>query len=225
MKKLIILLLVNIIYSCESNDHSKNDLAKKNSFDFLNDTLYKYKNFKGTLKIDWSDSEFENNYILADSITINLLLNHEESPIESPYYGARYVAKQKKIGNIQPIIIYVSSDDYSSYILVTLDNKKHLIDLCEIAGGWFESPHGLNDSIGETGGDSFFTIVDQHNINKFVTKYIYKYYLDSNNSFNIGDDIGKDSLYYRIKIENSGKITTSLIDSVRIPIKQTKEIH
>lgn len=217
------ILLIFTLSNCENNS-IQNSSSDKEHIDFLSDKLFEYKNFKGTIKDVWMNSELSNKYLPIDSQATLLLLNHEQSPIRFPYYGARYVAKQNKIGNVQPIIIYVSSDDYSSYILVTLNENKRPIDITEIAGGWWNDPHEISDSIGECGGDSYFNIIDNHNIEKVETRYLFKCYTDSDGVFNMTEnDLGVDSLYYKVKISNSGKITTTLIDSVRIVKSSSKQ--
>lgn len=213
MSKLIYLLLIPTLFSCSSSYQEKNSVAQNESFNFLIDTIYKYKIFKGVLNDEWLEEKEISKYFLLDSLTISFLLNHENSPIKAPYYGARCVAKQNKIENIQPIILYVQSDDYSSYLMVLLDEKNEPINYKEIAGGWFFFPNE-KDTIMEFNEKRYCNIIDDSMMDYYITRDI------SLVDTTAGDAVFRDSISYKIKMERTGKFTTTLIDSLRIPIEK-----
>ena len=214
MKKFCFLLSIITLVACNPKQSASNNYSNEQVVNILSDSLYKFKNYRGYICADSSYGK----YLLDTSQEIKILGYHY------PYHGTALVTKQNMVGKFQPIIVYSSGDDYGEYILCLLDKNGNRVSDIGIAGGWFDEPHSTNDSIGETSGNgSNCIIIDEKNIARVLTKYIFKCSTDSDGVFSVGDDIAKDSFTYKIEIKESGKISETLIDSVRIQAVPTQK--
>jgi hypothetical protein len=121
---------------------------------------------------------------------------------------SHFISRQDKIGNIQPIVIYSTGDDYQSLILAVLDSTLTPISHLVLSGGFFTGPYEVNDSL-SCWGDETFSKINGNEIQSFVSKtYVWT---DSRN-----DSAFIDSIVFSSKIRDNGKIDTKQIDSLRI---------
>src|SRR5689334_1963867 len=139
--KLFLLLLSLHLLSCNSlqNDPKVVELSDSSYID-LPDSLFSYSNIENSdflKEIDWgvrcyTDSTKTKELIKLDSLAIAKLLlpvNAFDSSTFPPSLETfYYISKQPKVGDVQPIIIWGSGDDFSELMLLTLDKKNKPID-------------------------------------------------------------------------------------------------
>ncbi len=195
-------------YGCSFfNDTSKDDnalnadtLNKKDSL--LCDQFFKLKNIKNTLNLDKIDFKKGNflslttfqRHILTDSISPNKL------------YSAYFVSIQNKIGDIQPVIISISTDDYDALVLINLNKNNKITSTFELNNGFCAGPSSI-DTI------TYFCPIKYSFIDKSEIKTIKIKY--STKDINTIDKAIVDSIVYLSKIQLDGKIKTTQLDSVR----------
>src|SRR5579863_2814557 len=121
MKKSKAFLFLVFLLSC---CHQQKNFSYSNSNEpwFLADSLYKFHNYTG--KLTYKDTE--PTMVPIDSNAIKILLSKMAG--FSPghwdyYYRVGYFSKQKKINHLQPILIYVGGDDYSSFLMIVLNEN------------------------------------------------------------------------------------------------------
>lgn len=211
-------ILLILLSSCTNRTANKSAIATTDTINLiLPDSLFAFENLTNsavTRRFDWSgftDTSKSKSFIRIDSLTVVKLLcpTNYYKPGEYSYYMTSffYVAKQPKIGDIQPIIIWGNGDDYSDLILLTLDIKGNPID--------YYSLHKQDCSGTETVEDSLmgFCPVKNSTINSNKIKtYI-------NNMAIRPDTIVHfariDSITFEATIQRTGKIELKKIDSVR----------
>lgn len=182
-------------------------LADKNfAFKNITNTLFesKFKKHEGKL---YADSTYKIIFVeLSKTQKVKLLAKSlkKEVGVNSAYVrdmmGAHFIAKQNKIGDLQPIIVQVGGDDYEALKMILLDKNNSVVNAFNITGGMQGGPWTIGDSL--TGYE--------------LRNYAY---LDKNVITNIkinisdyADSLKKpsivDSEVYKITIRNNGKIST-----------------
>lgn len=60
---------------------------------------------------------------------------------------AYFVSKQDKTGDMQPVIVQITADDYSSITMITLNSKNKPVDGFNLQGGPQPGPEAVGDSL------------------------------------------------------------------------------
>lgn len=122
------------------------------------------------------------------------------------YMSAHFVAKQPKIGELQPIIISIGGDDYGSLTMILLDKNNKPVRGYNIAGGLDPGP--------DMDGDSLVTYEARNYAHLKYNKIIH-YVINETDCMN--DSLKKpsiiDSNVFESTIDNTGKIKTKQIAS------------
>jgi len=165
-------MIILISAACSNSDHkttvNKPILKGSTSFvdtSFLADKNYPYKSISNTLTVNfigknnsadelYTDSTFKTAYIkLNEQQRIKLIAPFimKELGVNEKYAGdlmsAYFVSKQNKIGNLQPILIKISGDDYGSLTMIILDKSDTPIDGYNVEGGKEGGPTEIGDSL------------------------------------------------------------------------------
>jgi hypothetical protein len=142
--------------------------------------------------------------VMLDSSMIVRLF---ESPYEAQYRKFFFVSKQKKEKEYQPIVFFVSGDDYSALTLLTVDSLGYPVDKVNIEGGNWGGPTEIGDSL-MLSMEPTFSMLNGNEIIKSRSTYYER--LHDAYSFFI------DSIVYKSTIDRKGKITTTVLDSIRL---------
>jgi len=120
---------------------------------------------------------------------------------------AFFIAKQNKIGEFQPIVLYITGDDYSSLTLIVLNKNNSPVGGFNLCGGLDSGPYSTGDSLTTYHANSYSII----NPNQIIT-----YRIDQSD---FADSVKKpsiiDSSVFSSHIDKDGKIRT----------KQTVKAH
>lgn len=210
-KGYILLLVITAIswFACRQEQ-----TASSNS---LPDNLFKLHNISSSLFT--VDSSVMNSYVVMDTIEKAQLLTPEVvrgSPgaieVGQSYIihdmEAKFISKQDKIGNTQPIIVSVHGDDYGSLILLVLDEKNNkLISHLMLSGGFDGGPDNeIGDSL------IFFHDMESTIKNDIIKTYLLKIQLWEKDSTRLPLI---DSISYMRKILPTGEIKLISKDSIR----------
>lgn len=126
------------------------------------------------------------------------------------WMNAWFVAKQDKIGGLQPVIIRLDGDDYGAVTMILLDDNNRYVGGCNISGGEQPGPTEVGDSL------EVYSWKDYAVINKNV---IINYQLERTDYKDKSKHISVvDSVVYRIKIDNKGQFNKSRIGSTKYTI-------
>ena len=190
----------------------------------LPDSLFKLQNIKSSLFS--ADSSVMNSCPLMDTIQKALLLT-PEVVIDRPdlmkigqsyindFMQARFVAKQDKIGESQPIIVSVHGDDYAALILLVLDKNEKVVSHLILSGG-------LNGGPDNEIGDSLIFYHDMQSTleNDIVKTYILKICQSEKDSTQLPII---DSISFTRKILPTGEIKFLKKDSTRYSRKVSSD--
>ncbi len=173
----------------------------------LEDGNYTYFELKNTTEMSPADSVYkkldslEKRQLLPD-ITRELT-KMDKDYLYSSFLMAYFVAKQKKVGNIQPILLKLFADDLNTTLLINLNEKNDPVSYLFVEGDEFcGSDH---DSYCEK---------TRHSI--FNNDVVLTYDLFKTESSNNEDISYTDSIVYKSIIQPDGNIETHRIDSVRV---------
>lgn len=216
MKCAIAVCLFALLIVSACNNNSQHESAEGNTAQhFFADSLYKFKNYTGLINIQKFNFD-KGGFVKADSNFKKQFINPLEFYGDGrfvdvyPLYDCYFFAKQPKVGNIQPVIVHVTMDDYTSYIMLLIDEEHKLTDWKEIAGGICGGPTELEDGL-ELCVDAYSVFEKENMFNHFrITTTLP--IIDSlpSDSVNI-----IDSLIYKVEVENTGSLKETLVDSVR----------
>jgi hypothetical protein len=158
---------------------------------FLDDRNYIYHNINKTenVKFIWrrlhgkpddnlyTDSTFKKSYIPLNLYQKSQLIQKFFSnlmKVDSSYavnsMEAYFVAKQDKIGNLQPILIRLQGDDYVSLTMIILNKENKYISGYNVSGGFNSGADQRGDSVETYEARSYSHLKD----NKINTYYIYE---------------------------------------------------
>jgi len=164
------------IAGCSNSDHKttvnkpiSKDAPSSVGTSFLDDKNYPYKNVSNTLAVKiidkknsadnmdgkvYTDSTYKTTFIqLSKEQKIQLIgpFIKKELGVNEQYAAdlmtAYFVSKQKKIGDLQPILIQIEGDDYGSLTMIILDKNHKPIDGYNVDGGPQGGPTELGDSL------------------------------------------------------------------------------
>ena len=218
----VIFLILSIGFSACHNNKSHNDNPTKSIF---NDSLYLFKITHGIVDDVTRRSELEKG-IAVDSNTEKKVLTNFY-PFDSSAWSIAhmiYYSKLHPVGDIQPILVYVSADDYGAIVLLNFNRQQQVVDRFALSGGICGGPDEA-DSFLAFCPDSHAFIFDSSHIGFYkLTSRFMLYPTFSVDSLKQGevnaliyDSIPFiDSLSYKLEIKKDGKIVSTFLDSVRI---------
>lgn len=124
---------------------------------------------------------------------------------------AFFISKQQKIGDLQPIILFITGDDYGSTTMIVLNKYNKPISGFNLDGGMQPGPTEIGDSLMEYEAKSFSLI----NANNITTVRI-------NHTDCTDDSLRKptivDSTVFLSKIDKTGHIRTRKVMSKQYTI-------
>ena len=219
MNKLILfVLIIGLGFSCSvKTDKNFNEFGLPDSLFALKnienaDLVYKVKYIDNKLFLDsLKKIEF---VALNTTYKLKILapILKQELGVDKDYVKSfmisYFISKQDKIGDYQPVIIWISGDDYTSLILTLVDSTLNPVSHLVLNGGLFAGPYEFNDSLTCWGEDKYSKInknrIESYTLNTYV-------WTDSRN-----DSVFVDSINYKYQIMENGQIKTEKIDSIRI---------
>lgn len=223
IKRLFFGTIALCMLSCNSNTPQEVSAAAADAtYLTFPDSLFAFHNFDNTASIsqfDWegyTDSTKTKRLVRIDSMTVvkllcplNVIKPGEYSYFMKSFY---YISKQPLIADIQPIIIWGNSDDYSELICLTLDKNGKPLDHYVL----YENNCSGTDMV----EDSLMAICPiQHSLINadIITTYVNNvcFRVDTVNQTTMDDFARVDSISYESTILPSGKIETRKVDSVR----------
>lgn len=197
------LLLFSILFfaACSSRQERTASLPE--------DAVYKYMDLKKTTDMSTENSVFKELDSLQKRQLLPDISKGLSMDVDFPYSSlvdVYFVAKQKKIGTLQPILLKLNGDDFNKTILINLNEENHPVSFLFVAGEEF------------CGSDhDFYCEKSTHSI--FNNEEIITYDLVKTESSNNDDTSYTDSIVYKSIIKPDGTIETNKIDSVRITKK------
>ncbi len=221
MKQLsfILLIVYGFIFSGCSGDKKDNQqkdslltgdtglLADKNfAFKNINNTLLasKFKYQDGKLYADSTHKVVFVELSKAQKVKLLAASMKKEADVNSDYVrdlmGAYFIAKQDKIGDLQPIIVQVSGDDYDALKMILLDKNNAVVNAFNIAGGMQGGPETIGDSLTQ------YEARNYSYLNKNIVTNIQINISDFADSLKKPSII--DSAVFKTVIANTGKINT-----------------
>ncbi|MBI4945871.1 MAG: hypothetical protein HY840_05655 [Bacteroidetes bacterium] len=222
MKLFIQVFFLLFIFGCSGNQSEENKtttsssnsassfMPKKSQFKYWNAKFFGYKN-------DSQINQIQNHF--PDTLTMRQRkrwdYNDEGITLSEMYYGGKLLSFQNHIGDISPIVIEGSSDDYGAYTLICLNKNAEMISWINLAGG----PQGGHDS---SSCDSCIPRIYSHEKHSvFLNDSCIKTYFIK--SVYVVDTISKknetftfDSIVSTHQILRNGKIVLLRKDSIRI---------
>lgn len=209
------------LFGCSNSPKTiDKEQAENNTFQ-LPDSLFPFKDIQNSLVVNnffhdkessilYPDSSKKQSFVILDRLQKRRLLCPIlgiDSNYVTQYMDAKFVSKQKMIGDFTPIIVWVNGDDYEALIYILLDKILKPISHFIMNGG---ACVGSSD-----GPDATLELCPV--INSFLKgNKIYSY---SVTEFVIPDSIKQssifDSINYISDILPSGQIVTKRIDSTR----------
>lgn len=220
MKNLFKICVLSIVFcllfSCGSDTEKKEQ-------EQLPDSLFVFHDLENSLLVNhfWYD-EKDNYKMYTDSTKQKYLIGMDsvqkmkyvvpilgiDTSYVIQYMSAAFVSKQKMIGDLQPIIVWVNGDDYESLIYILLDKTLKPVSHLVLFGGEHAGPV---DEF-EDGTLQYPTLT--HSFLKgdeikwyALIEYVKPDTIDHPSTF--------DSINYLSKILPTGEITTKRLDSIR----------
>ncbi len=222
IKRLFFGTIALFMLSCNSNTPKEVSTTADSPYLTLPDSLFVFHNFDSTTRIsqfDWdgyTDSTRRKRLVRIDSMTvvkllcpINVIKPGEYSYLMTSFY---YISKQSLIADIQPIIIWGNSDDYSELICLTLDKNGKPVDHYVLYENNCSGTDMVEDSLMAICPIQH-SLINANIIKTYVNNICYR--VDTVNQTTMDDYARVDSISYESKILPSGKIETRKVDSVR----------
>jgi hypothetical protein len=204
---------------CSGNktDNKTQDSVAVNDTGLLADKNFAFKNITNTLfernfKLGddgklYSDSTHKLAFVeLSKAQKVKLLAASikKEIGVNSDYVRdmmtAFFIAKQNKIGDLQPIVVQVGGDDYGALKMILLDKNNIVVSAFNITGGMQGGPSTIGDSLTDYEEKNYSTINGSTITNTRI------------NVSDFADSLKKpsyvDSEVYKIVFDRSGKIST-----------------
>ncbi|MDN3583324.1 hypothetical protein [Mucilaginibacter flavus] len=170
---LFLLVILLSVVSCKDKKKETPAVAHKDTThavdtSFLDDKNYIFQNLTDTRQVImvfgrpndhttnnevYTDSSFTRKYVpltadqreklIAPSVSKQLDVN---SKYARDLMTAYFVSKQKKIGDLQPIIISIQGDDYGSLTMIILNKQHQPVDGYNLDGGMQPGPTDLGNA-------------------------------------------------------------------------------
>lgn len=223
MKNLIYLILF-IAFTVACSNPKTTDKGKPETTvriadtSLLADKNFAYKNLQD-LSTLWKNNKYdEDKKLYADStfkVPFVSLTRHQKEKIIGPfllkelglknvnYMEAYFISKQDKIGVLQPILIMIGGDDYTSLTMILLDKNNRPVNGFNLFGGMQPGPTSRGDSLLIIPLDRYSEIAGN-----VITSYevTHQEFADS-----LKRPTLVDSVVLRSVIGKTGKITTSTL--------------
>jgi len=131
------------------------------------------------------------------------------------YFTAHFIAKQHRIGDLQPIIISVGMDDYAATLLILVDKDNKYVSGYTLCGGLADSPD-IDEKTVTSYPDGFADI----NGNTIVTYQIQRTdYTDTTKKVAL-----IDSTITRVAISSDGHFKEKQIPSKQATIPRDQKV-
>jgi hypothetical protein len=209
--KYALLFIAVLFLSCSSTKNEPTRIID------LPDSVFAYKNLS-TSKVNTKFYEVDSFTVYKDSTqkfklySLNIaqkqrimahLLGRDSFHLTHGYIPGFLVAKQDKIGDLTPLIFYITDEDYAVLIYALFDNNDKPVSRFILEGG-------------QTGGPVIHgnTQIWPYKTSFIKTDTILSYIL--NFAYKAGDSLATvDSVSYKTVINKYGQMNTSQIDSER----------
>lgn len=226
---LLFLIFSLLIFSC-SGPNSKENKSRtvvkhqelKNDTSFLADKNFLYKDLKSTKDIDvlfnptvfhkaYADSAYKHEYTpLTPDQKVRLIAKFISKELDGALESyprdlmeAYFISKQKKIGDLQPIIVHITGDDYGSFTMILLDKTGLPVDGYNLSGGKLPGPIDNGDSSFYFEANSY-SFINQDRITTIRLQ-----------STQFADSLKKpsitDSMVFKTTISKKGNFNTKLV--------------
>jgi hypothetical protein len=224
MKYLILFIAISTtsLTSCSGDKKKKPNDSVTTIIDttFWADKNYPYRNLKNTLPVA-NLIKFDRDRGYTDSTKKRVLVElskqqklhliapfiSRELTVDNKYavdlMQAYFISKQDKIGQFQPIVIYITGDDYTSLTMIILNKNNDYVSGFNVHGGMLSGPEEVGDSI-EKFEARRYSIIGKSEITTF--KIDESDFTDSLKRPSI-----IDSIVFKSYIDNKGKIKTKQI--------------
>ena len=157
------------MFGCISNANSSDKLKRPEEISFqLPDSLFAFHDIKNSLFVNdfwydrqngfefFSDSIRKIRFVKLDTVQQRKLVAPvitSEMDIDVNYVTqwmeGRFVSKQKNIGNLTPIIVWVNGEDYEGLFYILLDKDFNPVSHFRLNGGFNGGPNYIGDSLVE----------------------------------------------------------------------------
>ncbi|MCS3737355.1 hypothetical protein [Mucilaginibacter dorajii] len=171
---LFLLVTLLSVISCKNKKKETPATAHKDTTlaidtSFLDDKNYVYQNILDTRHVKMinrrtNDTSVDNNIYTDSSYSRKYveLTVAQKLQLIGPFIGktldvkpkfardlmsAYFISKQKKIGDLQPIIVWITGDDYGSLSMIILNKLHQPIDGYNLDGGMQPGPEDIGDSL------------------------------------------------------------------------------
>jgi len=207
--------LVLTLYSCTNTEHSNSktvDHKMSAQPDPLPDSLFPFQNISSSLLVNSFKWDSDGNCYYQDSVKKIRFIALDSSQkrkyissigILSPEWimndwQVDFVARQDRIGQFRPVVVWAGGTDYGALILILLDGGLHPVSYFVLNGG----------ECGDVPAycDLKHSFLDKDVIRSYVVKRVWK---KSSYSGYV------DSINYLTKIFPDGHLVTTRIDSAR----------
>lgn len=172
MKNIFYLLLLAILATACSHPKPKatekpklKDSISVADTSFLADKNFAYKNASDLSRV-WIERQYNYHDLYADStrkVKFVELLPALKAKIIAPFLSkdqgttnldfiknevmAHFIAKQDKIGDVQPILVMISGGEYESLTMILLDKNNKFVDGVNLFGGLDSGPYQHGDTL------------------------------------------------------------------------------
>lgn len=231
----VLLFLWFVIWSCSSHDNTSKTVDKKDlrtDTALLADANFSLKNLKNTGEL-WKNHKFYNDKLYADSthkLSFRQLTKAQKAKLVQPFVSkdipvadpktipdlmnAYFISKQDKVGEYQPVILFIDGDDYTALTLIVLDKNNNYVSGFNLCGGFNSGPWMQGDTV-TAFPDNRISFFNKNQITSYqVSEYLYP---DSLKKSSI-----KDSIVINSYIDKNGKIDSKTVFKKRyqIPFKK-----
>ena len=220
MRAIILIVIAFWVYGCSGNSSPKKIAGES----LLPDSLFPLKDIQNSFIMDkfWCD---ENGTCCTDSVSKKVLIHLDsaqklkliqpiiisehldEDGFNVQEMDAMFVAKQKKIGELMPIVVYIRGEDYESMFYILLDQSGKPISHFLLSGGLDAAPYEGPDETLQLPPIRHSFIHDNEIKTYTLTEFMIPDSIQHPSVF--------DSINYVSKILPNGKIETIQLDSIQ----------
>ncbi|PTQ96969.1 hypothetical protein C8P68_104463 [Mucilaginibacter yixingensis] len=233
-----LLLCLIIIVGCSSDPRPQTKIKKDTAVRVLNaaidiaDNKFAFKDLTSTKAFDLFMDDQDHSRAFTDHSKrhqLTPLTKAEKFALLGPFIkqelkldpayvrdemNAWFVAKQDKIGDLQPIIIDLEGDDYGAVVMVLLDSNNKYVSGYNISGGEQPGPTEVGDSL------EVYQWKNYAVINKNI---ITNYQLEKTDYTDTLKHVSLiDSVVYKIEIDNKGRFNKSKLSSKKYTVNDIK---
>ena len=154
--------------------------------------------------------------LIADIISKDLNASNKENDL-TDLIQAYFVSKQDKVAGFQPIILYLTGDDYQALKLIVLDANNKLVDNYNLYGGFNAGPYSQGDTL-TIEPTEVYALIDKKQFITYCSTLSYPTDTLKKNSI-------LDSDVYRSTIASTGRISTTQTAKIRRIIRSLSQHH